>query len=554
VAGEPLKNAPPSLAFATVAMGAFRGLVVNVLWIRADRLKMEGQYFDAKQLAEWITTLQPRFAEVWDFKAWNMAYNISVAMPNTRPEERWRWVMGGIELLRDRGIPLNPHSIGLYRSLAWIFHHKIGGITDDVHRFYKLQMYMSMDPIVGDATNETFAGLIKAPAALEELLEDPAVAQLVTDLRAVEKEFEDDFPMTYMRLRLAAEDRNSVSHIFDAYAQTEALEKLDLFVKAYFLRTTWKMDPAFMDELNRIYGPRDLQDPNVIYPLDWRHPQVHAIYWAAKGLKMGGQETYSAHEINTDRIVFHALQALYRSGRMVIFPVEGGKAYSVFEMPDLRMYETARQAYVDALAKYEEMPGSHARTMRGLGVGFRNFLVNSAFSFYKTGHVRQAQRIFADLQQQFPEEEQHRVNFGTFVRNRMIAEMEAGGMDATNAIEAIVGFLREAYMRYAIRDDDAAAGLESLAREAYEFYVERYGDEQLEIPGITGRLDIPDFRTIRYLAIMMFIQDEAWHPDVRRALLTRIEIERPDLMKDLDAIHQQLQREQQEREAMQETR
>ena len=47
VAAEPLKNAPPSLAFATVAMGAFRGLVVDALWIRADKLKMEGQYFDA---------------------------------------------------------------------------------------------------------------------------------------------------------------------------------------------------------------------------------------------------------------------------------------------------------------------------------------------------------------------------------------------------------------------------------------------------------------------------------------------------------------------------
>jgi hypothetical protein len=55
---EPLKNAPPSLAFATVAMGAFRGLVVDVLWLRADKLKEQGQFFDAKQLAEWITTLR----------------------------------------------------------------------------------------------------------------------------------------------------------------------------------------------------------------------------------------------------------------------------------------------------------------------------------------------------------------------------------------------------------------------------------------------------------------------------------------------------------------
>ena len=148
ISNEPLQNAPPSLAFATVAMGAFRGLVVDVLWMRADRLKEQGQFFDAKQLAEWITTLQPRFAQVWEFHAWNMAYNISVCLPATQPEERWQWVKNGYELLRDQGIPLNPKSILLYRELARIFQHKIGGVTDDAHRYYKLQLALAMEPLL----------------------------------------------------------------------------------------------------------------------------------------------------------------------------------------------------------------------------------------------------------------------------------------------------------------------------------------------------------------------------------------------------------------------
>ncbi|MHC4309055.1 MAG: hypothetical protein ACYSSN_03840, partial [Planctomycetota bacterium] len=32
------ENVPPSLAFATIATGAFRGLLVDALWIRADKL------------------------------------------------------------------------------------------------------------------------------------------------------------------------------------------------------------------------------------------------------------------------------------------------------------------------------------------------------------------------------------------------------------------------------------------------------------------------------------------------------------------------------------
>ncbi|MBN2272617.1 MAG: hypothetical protein JXN61_18535, partial [Sedimentisphaerales bacterium] len=45
IINEPLENAPPSLAFATIAMGAFRGIVVDILWMRADRLKEAGQFF-----------------------------------------------------------------------------------------------------------------------------------------------------------------------------------------------------------------------------------------------------------------------------------------------------------------------------------------------------------------------------------------------------------------------------------------------------------------------------------------------------------------------------
>src|SRR4030042_365022 len=114
IINEPLENAPPSLAFATVALGAFRGFIVDVLWIRADQLKEDGKFFDAKQLAEWITLLQPRFGAVWDFHAWNMAYNISVTIPASRPQERWHWVQNGYELLRDKGIEKNPHNIAMY--------------------------------------------------------------------------------------------------------------------------------------------------------------------------------------------------------------------------------------------------------------------------------------------------------------------------------------------------------------------------------------------------------------------------------------------------------
>ena len=101
-----ISNAPPVLAFTTVALGGFRGLIANALWIRTTELQEDGKYFEAVQLADWITKLQPHFSQVWANQAWNMAYNISVKFPN--PEDRWLWVQRGIELLRDQGLQYNP--------------------------------------------------------------------------------------------------------------------------------------------------------------------------------------------------------------------------------------------------------------------------------------------------------------------------------------------------------------------------------------------------------------------------------------------------------------
>src|SRR5437588_8716512 len=74
----PLENAPPMLAFTTVALGGFRGLISNFLWIRANDLQQDDKFFESAQLAGWITDLEPHFSQVWVYQGWNMAFNISV--------------------------------------------------------------------------------------------------------------------------------------------------------------------------------------------------------------------------------------------------------------------------------------------------------------------------------------------------------------------------------------------------------------------------------------------------------------------------------------------
>jgi len=182
---EPLQNAPPMLAFTTVALGGFRGLISNYLWIRSNDLQQDNKYFEASQLADWITDLEPHFAQVWAFQAWNMAWNISVKFKDFA--DRWRWVERGIELLRDEGLRYNPDNTLLYQQLGWIFQNKMGQNLDDANVYYKQQWANEMTPFFGaNGTNfenlihpQTAADRTNALVLRQKYKIDPAFAQKV---------------------------------------------------------------------------------------------------------------------------------------------------------------------------------------------------------------------------------------------------------------------------------------------------------------------------------------------------------------------------------------
>ncbi|UCC22075.1 MAG: hypothetical protein JSW23_09760 [Planctomycetota bacterium] len=556
ISNEPLENAPPSLAFATVAMGAFRGLVVDVLWLRADRLKEQGQFFDAKQLAEWITTLQPRFPSVWQFHAWNMAYNISVAIPPSQPDERYQWVKNGYELLRDKGIPLNPKSIGLYHELARIFQHKMGSVSDDVHKYYKIQLALAIEPLLGPADNQYFDALAKAPTDFQQIAKDPEIAPIIDALKAADNTFADDdkFVSNYLSLRQnPARFNPEAINTIDNFRGTAALQKFDIFAKAHHFRNTWKLNPVLMQQLNQSYGPVDLTDPNNHLPLDWRHPDTHAIYWALRGLQVAGKEEFSTAEINTDRIVNHSLQSLFRNGKIFVYdlppeklaqqptyiPYRAGTfvkddpsvrpTKEVFLRSDLRMFEAVNKGWLARIEKYEDIGAFGSQ--ESLKIGHRNFLKNALFSFYQAGHIQQAEKIYKQLRLLYTSED-FNVPFIIFVKNRLREELQNIGLN--NAKEIVQMMLREAYFRYAIHDDDEAFGREKMAEEVHNHYQTAYLDE--------NRIDLPDLKLLRYLALIDFLNDERYPLNLRFSLRGRIRIERPELAKQLEQQEEKLQK------------
>jgi hypothetical protein len=560
ISNEPLQNAPPSLAFATVAMGAFRGLVVDVLWMRADKLKEQGQYFDARQLAEWITVLQPRFAQVWAFQAWNMAYNISVAIPAGQPDQRWQWVKNGYELLRDKGIPLNPKSIGLYRELGRIFQHKIGSNSDDDHKYYKLQLALAMEPLLGKADNSWFESLANAPADWGRIAADTDVAPFIAALKAADKNFEDDsrFVGNYLSLRQnPARFDPAAFKVIDRFRGTKTLEKFDVFAKAWQLRNVWKLDPVLMLELNRTYGPTDFNDPNKHFPLDWRHPDVHAIYWAVQGLRVAGKKDvvkvgrgmFPVDEINTDRVVAHSLQNLFRYGKIFLYDVndnppspQGSQAAAapqptkdIFLRADFRMFDPYNKAITEIIRKYsagdDKSDDSHM-------IQHRNMLTNALTMFYQAGHRQKAQKIYDYVRQLYPRPEFNEPAVESYIIQQIRKDLKT--ITITKAMDTIMPMLREAYFRYALRDDDASYAIEKMAEDIYNVYTKEYGDE--------ARLRLPEFKIMRFNAIIDFFDDQQYPLTMRQNLFARIKVERPQLAEQLVQFAQQMDRELQQQQ------
>ena len=152
-------SAPVMAEGVLAAVGGLRSIAAEVIWFRADRLQEEGRYVELAQLAATLAAMEPHTPEIWSYASWNLAYNVSVMMPT--PEDRWRWVLAGISLLRDKGLVLNPGDPDLCRDLAWLFELKLGAEIDSAAPVYREEGRR----IVED---------VQSRGAWEELKMDPA--------------------------------------------------------------------------------------------------------------------------------------------------------------------------------------------------------------------------------------------------------------------------------------------------------------------------------------------------------------------------------------------
>ncbi len=112
----------PLAAATSAALGGFRGIAVDILWIQADSLLNNKQYYQLAAYYELIAVMQPNFPAVFQFNAWNLAFNISAEWG--RAEEKWDWIRQGIDFA-EKGFETNQDSAALALDIAFLYFHKV---------------------------------------------------------------------------------------------------------------------------------------------------------------------------------------------------------------------------------------------------------------------------------------------------------------------------------------------------------------------------------------------------------------------------------------------
>lgn len=438
------------MALGVLALGAFRGLVVDYLWLRSIHFRERGRVYEARQVAEQICRLQPRLPDVWAFLGHDLAYNVAAAVPEG--EARWRWILNGVELLRNQGLRYNPGDPDLAFMLARIYQDKVGTTADDFHMLYKLRHAELMEQALGDTP---LAELAAAPA-FEALAADPSAATLLARLAALGIEGP------------AAVARAAASDDVAPLRADPAWPRVVAAARAQLLREEQRMDPARMLTLDRRYGP-----------LDWRGCDAATVYWADVGLEGALRRERHRQAYALRRTIHAALKNAVRRGRVerlgegvflapqpeLVFQVDAYLREGIEEAAAVARDLEPRADQGRLSPREEERLDAAVIFERNQRSAREGFLCEAIVLLAEYGREADARRAHAIARRDFPDAPLLRLSYDDFVLRVFAQRFVAAGVYESQAgmAQLLEGTWVRAYQALATGQDDHYRGLEALA-------------------------------------------------------------------------------------------
>jgi len=352
----------PELVVATKLLGGFRGILIDILWIRAINLEAEAKYFEIAQLFDLICKLEPRIPSVWSYASWNLAYNVSKEVPEL--DQKWEWVKAGINLLRNKGLEYCPKEYRIYEDLANIYFHKIGGTTDESHDYYKEMLAAEMDAIFGDNFNVIDYLNVLTVAEINE-------SKIGSDL--FKKLKDDGFRKLLFRvLSNQVKPTKEIEEFLSLNKDEKIFQEVIKYYRCQMIKTELRMDILMIKAVEDKYGK-----------LEWRSGVCHGLYWVFAGFVNAADK-----KLTTERLETYILKDIFFFGSVYpIYDKNGNKHYNFG--PDFSKAEILHKRYLDYLNIY---PFDNV-TMT-FYYAYRSFLETIVIEMVMRGDKQTAERFY----------------------------------------------------------------------------------------------------------------------------------------------------------------
>ncbi len=113
-----------------LSMGGFRNIISDILMVRLQYLIDENDFVEVQYLSKLIQELNPDSANLTIFNAWNLAYNVTVVVPDE--ETKWYFLNSAIKLLTGAVTGENNQKNARLRyELAILFLNKLSNVSQE---------------------------------------------------------------------------------------------------------------------------------------------------------------------------------------------------------------------------------------------------------------------------------------------------------------------------------------------------------------------------------------------------------------------------------------
>ena len=513
----------PELVLLTNVLGGFRGLLVDLVWLRAGKLQQAGKYWELYQLYDWIGKLEPHLEDVWVFSAWNMSYNLVAEHPIS--EARWQWIERAIRWLRDEGLRYNPRSGKIMKEISWIYFHKIGRTLDLHNYYYKHRWALLMHALLGPREMQDIPGIVAAPKELAALVADADVAGALSDFQLSPPEPDIEALEDAEGLHLIP---RPVLKVLLEPKNAEAWRKVRCYIARRVLIEKYKFDNAgdaedtlvIMAEMEKDYGK-----------FDWRLPEPHAIFWARRAMRTMDRvkpEDFYKARIDYDRMALFSLQEAMRRG--IITYLTGDPNEPMVTSFDLSKVDPLNDLYKRLLDEYDLTQDIYgAESMRN---GHTTFLEEVVFDLYLSGYESEALKYYKQLNERY-----HKPSPIVPMEDYCLSRVN-GLVDKYGTQEKVRAFVDACIVKelfyFCTNKTDEARKWETLAREAWHAY--KAYDEANKSGLIRHGGFLPEWKDIlrgRIYAILKG-QDRSFPRDLVPVLAARLGLTGPQKLESAD--------------------